>query len=730
MNISYIDHYKMVKLDTDNTSYVLSVLPDDGYVGHVYYGPHIPDDDVRYLLRTDEVPEPSVRKREKCSFMDFFPMELPGNGTGDFREGCIEILDHEGHNAVEFKYKSHRIYHGKPGLEGLPATFAPEDKCMTLELCLQDECIGLEAVVLMSVFEGSDAIARSVRVVNHSAQPVKVTKVYSACLDVDDRDFRMLTLHGSWARERQIDIRDIGYGRQNVGSVRGESSHQEHPFAALVSSDISQDHGEVYAFSFVYSGNFTAQVEKSQFGSLRMVMGINPANFAFVLENSESFQAPEVVMTYSEDGLGRMTRCYHDVFRDHLIRSKYKDIERPVLINNWEATYFDFDTDKLISIAKEASKAGIEMLVMDDGWFGKRNNDDCSLGDWTVNEEKLKGGLGRLVGEVNALGMKFGIWFEPEMISPDSELYRKHPEWAIQIPGREPSQARCQYVLDLSNPETCEYVYNKVSDILHSANIEYVKWDMNRQLCDIGSAYLDRDDQGELCHRYVLAVYRMQERLLQEFPDLLLENCSGGGARFDAGMLYYSPQIWCSDDTDAIERLTIQEGTSLIYPLSAIGAHVSVCPNHTVGRTTPFKTRGDVALAGTFGYELDITKLPQEDLKAIPGQIAEYHKYHQLVSQGDYYRIASFSENHLYDCYEVVSKDKTEALVTYVQVMGRPNVHSRILRIPGLAPDRTYKIEGSDRTYHGETLEKAGIPVKPLWGDYMSELLHITEIHN
>ena len=718
----------MIKLDTESTSYVMAILPDDGYVGHVYYGPLLPDDDIRYLLRTDEVPAPSVRKREKCSFLDFFSMEMPGNGTGDFRDGCIEILDENGHSAVELKYGSHRIYNGKPALEGLPATFADDDECMTLELHLVDDIAHIEVVILETVFEGSDAIARSVKVINNGTAPTKLTKIYSTCIDVDDRDFRFLTLHGSWARERCKDISDIGYGISSVGSIRGESSHQEHPFCALVSSDVSQDNGEAYAFNFVYSGNFTAQVEKSQFDSIRMTMGINPRNFTFVLKEKESFQAPEVVMTYSDNGLGKMSRCYHDLFRDHLIRSKYKDIERPILINNWEATYFDFDTDKLISIAKEASKVGIEMFVMDDGWFGHRNNDDSSLGDWKVNEKKLPGGLKRLADEINSLGMKFGIWFEPEMISPDSDLYRQHPDWAIQVPGREPSQARCQYVLDLSNPEVCDHVYEEVAEILRSANIEYVKWDMNRQLCDIGSAYLGKDEQGELCHRYVLAVYKMQGRLISDFPDILLENCSGGGARFDAGMLYYSPQIWCSDDTDAIERLSIQEGTALAYPLSTMGAHVSVCPNHTVGRNTPFETRGDVALAGTFGYELDITKLSKEEHDEIPVQTAKYHKYHGLISSGDYFRIASYSDNHLYDCYEVVSKDRSESLVTFVQVMGRPNMHSMIIHIPGLDPERLYRIEGEERVYHGRTLDKAGIPIIPMTGDYVSKLIHIIAV--
>ncbi|MGN1181235.1 MAG: alpha-galactosidase, partial [Suilimivivens sp.] len=418
----------------------------------------------------------------------------------------------------------------------------------------------------------------------------------------------------------------------------------------------------------------------------------------------------------------------HDFYRKHLIRSEYKNKKRPVLINNWEATYFEFDTEKLIAIAKQASALGIEMLVMDDGWFGNRCDDNRALGDWFVNENKLKGGLKYLVDEVNKLGMKFGIWFEPEMISPDSDLYRAHPDWAIAIPGREASLCRNQYVLDLTRKEVRDYAYECVAKILRSANIEYVKWDMNRQLSDIGSAILPPDRMGELYHRYVLAVYEMQERLVREFPHLLLENCSGGGARFDPGMLYYSPQIWCSDDTDAIERLKIQEGTALIYPLSAMGAHVSDCPNHTVGRVTPFETRGYVALAGTFGYELDVTKIPEEDRSMIPEQVAMYHKYNDLVREGDYYRIASYAENHYFDCYGVVSKDKKEALYTFVQVLNRPNYHSRRLQLKGLDPERVYCIEGEEGTYTGELLMKAGINIQNPWGDFKGKLIHLMEV--
>ena len=421
-----------------------------------------------------------------------------------------------------------------------------------------------------------------------------------------------------------------------------------------------------------------------------------------------------------------MSRTLHDLYRNHLIRSSYKDKERPVLINNWEATYFDFHTEKLIEIAKQSAALGIEMLVMDDGWFGHRENDDSSLGDWIVNEEKLPGGLKYLVDEVNKLGMKFGIWFEPEMISPDSKLYEEHPDWALHLKGRSPSRARDQLVLDLSRPEVVDYIYDSISNILRSANIEYVKWDMNRALADIGSDALAPDQQGELSHRYMLAVYELQERLITEFPDLLLENCSSGGARFDPGMLYYSPQIWCSDDTDAIERLMIQEGTQLLYPMSTIGAHVSDCPNHAVGRVTPFETRGIAALAGTFGYELDITKISEQERNMVPGQIAAYKKYAPLIREGDYYRIASYRENHKYDCYEIVSKDRSQAAVFFVQVMHEPSVKSRKIKLQGLSEHAVYEVDG--RQYTGAALMYAGLLRERMYGDFQAEVIEVHQV--
>ncbi len=729
MGIQYFENEKVFQLDTRTTSYILALVDDGDYIGHAYYGKKLSSANVRHLMRLNENPmTPSVNNRERVSFCDTFPFEYSTHGVGDFRESCLKVLSESGQEVCSLSYRSHKIYAGKPSLDGLPATFGAKDECSTLELTCIDPILNLEVVLVYSVFEDVDAITRSVRITNRGNQNLFLKKALSACLQLDGPDYEYITLHGSWARERHIVRRPLTGGRHSISSLRGESSQQEHPFLAVVTPDTTQDAGEVYAMNFVYSGNFVAQAEGCQFDTVRMVMGINPENFTWKLERGETFLCPEVVMVYSDEGLGKMTRTFHDLYRNHLIRGEYKNKKRPILINNWEATYFDFNTEKLLSIAKAASSLGIEMLVMDDGWFGCRNDDNTSLGDWKVNESKITGGLKALVDEVNKLGMKFGIWFEPEMISPDSDLYRAHPDWAIQVPDRTAGRCRNQYVLDISRKEVRDYVYGLVKGILQSANIEYVKWDMNRPLCDLGSFCLDADRQGELSHRYMLGVYEMQERLITDFPHLLLENCSGGGARFDAGMLYYSPQIWCSDDTDAIERLLIQEGTSMIYPLSTMGAHVSDCPNHSVGRTTPFKTRGEVALAGTFGYELDVTRIPQADRDSIPGQVAMYHKYNDLIRTGDYYRLANYSENHQYDCYEVVAKDASEALVTYVEVLHRANFKSRRIRLKGLNASAVYENEDTKERFCGDVLMYAGIQMPESWGDFTSCLIHFVRV--
>ena len=726
------------RLDTPGSTYCISVC-NGGYIGHAYYGSKIGGDDVTYLTRSTEYGfSDSPVFREKHSFLDFFPQEYPTDGMGDFRESALAVCDSEGRNGIELKYKSHRIFDGAQAIDGLPAVFAGKSDAMRLEILTCDDVLGVEVTLVYTVFEKIDAIVRSARITNRSQKSVAIRKALSASLDMDDENFDMITLHGSWARERHIDRRAIHMGKQGVVSMRGETSHQEHPFVAVLDRSAGHNSGRVWGISFIYSGNFVADVQKNQFGSIRVVMGINPENFTWHLGAGETFETPQAVLVYSDRGLNAMSRAFHDLYRNHLIRSPYKDRPRPVLINNWEATYFDFNTEKLLDIAREAAKDGIQMLVMDDGWFGKRDSDNSSLGDWTVNEKKITGGLKHLVDEVNKLGLKFGIWFEPEMISPDSDLYRAHPDWAIQIPGRTPGMSRQQLVLDITRKEVRDHAYGCVAGILRSANIEYVKWDMNRQLSDIASAGLPPERTGEFYHRYVLALYEMQERLITEFPNLLLENCSGGGARFDPGMLFYSPQIWCSDDTDAIERLAIQEGTALVYPLSTMGAHVSVCPNHAVGRVTPFRTRGYVALSGTFGYELDITKLPPEERSEIPRQIELYKKFGGIVRDGDYQRIISYAENRdgEADCWAVVSKDKKTALVTFVQVLNHPNFKTRFIKVQDLKAEAKYRVSFPDESeadfppaiLTGATLANAGFALRRDWGDFQARLILIEEV--
>jgi len=730
MGISYHENKRIFKLDTPKSTYMIGIVDEENFIGHVYYGRRVVDEDLSYLLRTSEGARvPSKNNRDRVSFMDSFPVEYPTHGIGDFRETCLSVKSKLGHSACSLSYISHRIYPDKPKLTGLPSTFGDSESCTTLELICEDKVLKLQVVLVYTVFEKLDAITRSVRILNSSEDCIYLTKVLSACLDMDNREYDMLTLYGLWSRERMINRRRITDGKQLISSLRGISSHQEQPFMAILDKDANEDQGEVYGLHLVYSGNFMAQAEISQFGLLRATIGINPVDFSWKLEKGESFISPEAVLVYSSEGIGQMTRTFHDLYRSHLIRGEYRDKKRPILINNWEATYFDFNSEKLLSIAREASRLGIEMLVIDDGWFGARDDDNCALGDWVVNEAKLKGGMPYLATEINKLGMKLGLWFEPEMISPDSDLYRSHPDWAIQIPGRTGALNRNQLVLDISRKEVRDAIYDSISKVLHSANIEYVKWDMNRCLTDLGSACLEADTQGELYHRYVLGLYELQERLISDFPQLLLENCSSGGGRFDPGMLYYSPQIWCSDDTDAIERLSIQEGTSLIFPLSTMGAHIADCPSHSNGRSTPFATRGYVALAGTFGYELDITKIPEEDRQLIPEQVAMYHKYNDLVRTGDYYRIASYQSNHEYDCIQVVAKDKKEALVTYIQVLARPNYRTRRIRLKGLCEDMIYRIEETGLVLSGGALMHAGIQIDNMWGDYLGKIIHILAVN-
>jgi len=723
-DITYNNETKSFTLQTQNSAYIIGVA--GGYLGHIYYGRKVPDGSGRAMLREDDYSYMKGVPGDKCTFADSFPFEYAAEGIGDFRPCSLSVRNAAGFLGCELKYADYRIYDGKPGLPGLPATFGTKEDTKSLEIDLIDETLGLSVTLLYSIFRGLDVVARSVTVKNNGRECLHLEKVLSVCIETAWENKEIVTMSGSWARERFIDRRPIGHGRVEVGSKRGISSHQEHPFLALAAEDAGETSGEVLGLSFVYSGNFIAQVERTQHDMLRVGMGISDYNFSWALQPGESFTAPEALLVYSCEGFGAMSRTFHDTFRKHLIRSPYLHKKRPILINNWEATYFDFNLDKLLEIARTAKSAGIEMLVMDDGWFGHRSSDNCSLGDWVVNEEKLPGGLVALSDALNEIGMDFGIWFEPEMVSPDSDLYRAHPDWAIAIPGREPALCRTQLVLDLTRKEVRDYIFDSIARVLKSANIKYVKWDMNRPLTDIGST---TTAGGEIMHRYMLGVYELQERLTSEFPGLLLENCSSGGARFDPGMLFYSPQIWCSDDTDAIERLAIQEGTALIYPLSVIGAHVSICPNHTVGRTTDLYTRGVVALAGTFGYEMDITKMSAGEIDTIRGQVGMYHKFNDLVREGDFYRIKGISplyknkNDRMSTAWMCVAKDKSEALLSYVQIRGGANLRAEVVYLQGLDEDADYVLEDG-RVFSGAELMHIGFVTDKLWGDAKAALYH------
>ena len=749
MGIVFDEKKRVFRLDSVSSSYVMALADNEGFLGHVYFGKKIDDTDMSYFLRTEDYPfSPEKMDRERVPFMGGFPFEFPGHGCGDFRTSCVEIKTAGGHTCVNPVYVSHKVFPGKPVLDGMPAAagmpavFAAEKDCSTLEIVLEDKESSLEIHLFYTVFENLDAIVKSAFLRNTGKTDLYLTKFLSSSLTFENEPaLDVITLHGAWARERNIQRRPVSYGAFRIESRRGESGHQENPFMAIAERTADQRQGNVYGISLVYSGNFEMEAAMDSSDTVRVTAGIGTDNFCWKLGAGESFSAPEVVLVFSDEGLGGMSRTYHDLFRNHLIRSKYKFQDRPVLLNSWEAAYFDFDTEKLLGIARESAARKVELFVLDDGWFGKRDDDSTSLGDWFVNEKKLPGGLVRLSEEVHKLGMKFGIWFEPEMVSPDSELYRAHPDWAVSVPDRRRSLARNQLVLDYSRPEVCDYIYEMISGVIREAKIDYVKWDMNRALTEVGSASLPADRQGEVLHRYVLGMYRLQGKLVTDFPDLLLENCSAGGARFDPAMIYFSPQIWCSDDTDAIERLAVQEGTALVYPLSCMGAHVSVCPNHVTRRTTPFSTRAAVALAGTFGYELDITKLSDEDKKAVPHQIALYHRFGSLMREGDYYRLQSYSENRRWDSWQVVSKDKKTSLVTVVQVITEPSRRSRRLRFEGLLPDARYKVEVvrmsedalkdgaaadadylENRTFSGSTLMNAGILVHRTPGDFVSTM--------
>ncbi|MFH5853727.1 alpha-galactosidase [Clostridium perfringens] len=722
MSINYNENFKTFHLRTKNTSYVLKVM-ETGHLSHLYWGRKLKADNLEYFFRRRCFGSFAANTDNISGFqLELIPQECPTFGATDLRSPSLEFQYEDGTSATDLRYKSHRIYEGKQRLSGLPAVYVEsEEEATSLEITLVDSLKNLEVILTYNVFENFDAITRSLKIVNNSGEKINIERVLSANVDFTTDEFDFIQLSGSWGRERHILRNPLRSGSQAIESRRGASSHAQNPFMALCSKDANEEYGDVYGFNLVYSGNFLANVEVDMYRNARAQIGINPFDFKWLLESKEEFQAPEVVLVYSSKGLNGMSQIYHNLYRKRLCRGNYRDKVRPILINNWEATYFDFNEVKIKEIAKEASKLGMELFVLDDGWFGNRNDDKSSLGDWFVNENKLKGGLSKLAKDINNMGLKFGLWFEPEMISPISKLYEKHPNWCIHIPGRTRSQARSQLILDLSMKEVCDYIIESVSKILESSNISYVKWDMNRNMTEVGSLGLTSERQRETAHRYILGLYRVMEEITSRFPNVLFESCSGGGGRFDPGILYYMPQTWTSDDTDAIERLKIQFGTSMVYPPISMGCHVSAIPNHQANRTTPLETRGVSAMAGNFGYELDITKLSEEEKEELKEQISLYKEIRETVQFGALYRLKSpFNSNEV--AWMMISEDKNEVVVSYVRQWALVNESFRNLKLTALDKDSEYEIIGEDIVLSGDELMYIGLNIPELYGDYVSKL--------
>ena len=714
----------LFQLITDNTEYQMK-SDKYGVLKHLWYGEKT-GCDMEYLQSYPDVGFSGNiydAGNDRTYSLDTLPLEYACEGVGDYRVTGAAAVHSDGSCALDLRYKSYRISKGKYSIKGLPAVYADVSESETLEIVLKDKYSDIEVTLRYGVLPKLDIITRCASVANNTNEPVILTKAASLCLDIPHGEWEWVHFHGRHAMERLTERMPLCHGIQESSSTRGTSSHHQNPTVLLCSPDCTETSGSCIGAALMYSGSFKTQIELDQQEQVRLVMGINPELFRWKLKPSEMFDTPEVIMSYSSNGMEKLSHNFHKVIREHVCRGKYKLAERPVLINNWEATYFDFNEEKILKIAEQAASLGVDMLVLDDGWFGKRDDDCSGLGDWFVSEEKLNGGLGKLAEKIKSLGMKFGLWFEPEMVSEDSDLYRSHPDWAIKIPSRNPVRSRYQLVLDMINPEVRDYLFGAISDILKNADISYIKWDMNRSICDWYTSCLSAKNQGEMPHRYVLGLYELLERLTTAFPDVLFEGCSGGGGRFDAGMLYYCPQIWCSDDTDAFERTKIQYGTSFFYPVSAIGSHVSAVPNHQTGRITPIETRAVTAMAGSFGYELDLNTLSHDEKQEVKEQIVRFKKDGPLIHNGLYYRLSD-SLNDKYAMWGFVSEDKKEVLVHGVIFRTEPNRTQYLVKLRGLLPDTNYRLAENGEVYKGSALMNGGILLPKSWGDYASIEMH------
>ncbi len=723
MAISYDKDKGIFKLRAGTSDYIMKTAWGD--LVHLYWGKTVTDADLSPFIRQAiRVYSPDTHPGEFVSY-DFLPLEYPFYGTGDFRQPAFQVQTADGYRLTEPKYQAHRIIKGKPALVGLPSTYVEnDDEAETLIIDMYDPLIRLKVELTYTAFEKYNAIARSVKFINESDAKVKLMRALSFSIDFMKCDYDMLQLSGSWGRERHIHKRPLVPGTHSIESRRGVSSHQQNPFIALLDKDAGEDNGSVYGFSLVYSGSFLGSVEVEQYDYARVAMGINPFDFGWTLDPGESFQAPEAILVYSGTGLTGMSQTYHGLYSKSLCRGVYRDRERPVCINNWEATYFAFNEEHLVAIAADFKELGAEIFVVDDGWFGKRDDDSSSLGDWFVNKDKLPGGLKSLGEKVLALGMEFGVWVEPEMISKNSELYRAHPDWCIHAPGRRQTESRNQLVLDLSRADVCEYVTSVLSEVFSSAPITYVKWDMNRSLTEIGSALASPERQIETAHRFVLGLYSILETLTAKFPGILFESCASGGGRTDPGMLAYMPQTWISDDTDAFERIKIQHGTSIIYPPISIEVHVSASPNHQIHRMTPMMTRLHAGMAANFGFEIDASKLTAQERDLIKANIALYKEIRPIIQFGGFFRLLSpFDGNETAWIY--VTEDREKAVLFYFKKTAGAHEPFKTLRLKGLAPDKRYTLVGLGQSFSGDTLMNAGINTPGVIGDFGSSMIRL-----
>ncbi|WP_353336386.1 alpha-galactosidase [Bifidobacterium psychraerophilum] len=703
-------------LTNDSISYIMRA-DDQGKLLNLYYGSAVRDrDDFGYLVEYQHRSTATCRKEGDLLYsLEHLRQEYPEYGTGDYRRPAIIVTQPNGSKITDLQYASYAVSQGKPTFEHLPSTYAnDDDEAATLDITLKDRLTGLIVVLHYTIFRDSPIIARSATITNRGTQNLVLDRAMSLSIDLPDCRYDMTDFVGAWARERHPQRHGLHTGIQAIESLRGASGHFANPTALFSRPETGESAGEAIGLAFEYSGDFDLHAEVDSFDVTRLQVGINDFNFSWQLAPEASFQTPEALIGYTSAGVNDLSHGFHDVVRNNIIRGPWKNRERPILINNWEATYFDFDEDKLVAIAQRAHDVGVELFVLDDGWFGARNNDKAGLGDWTPNADRLPNGLTSLARRINDLGMQFGLWFEPEMVNKDSDLFRAHPEWALHTPGRAMSHGRNEYVLNFADGAVVDNIYEQMYSLLSSANIAYIKWDMNRFISEGYDITRGAAHQGELFHRYIIGVYSLMERLLQAFPDLLIESCASGGGRFDMGMLYYSPQIWCSDDTDAVERVNIQYGTSVFYPLSSMGSHVSITPNHQTGRVTPLRTRSNVAMFGTFGYELDLGKLSDEEVMEVRSQVKLFQEYRGIIHRGDFYRLIAPYTNRK-AAWMVVSDDRQRAIVGDYKMLLKPNSAYTRISLSGLEPRTVYRVECtgpstiSGKQFSGDELMRIGL---------------------